>query len=115
MGSQTRISLQWLYVRVPGSGLMARTLSTAMLAALSAPVLNPAMFVAATFSNETVYMWSGVGSVSWNSHTWVGLAAFLGITTPEDSSVVEAKGITLTLSGMDATLLPEALNHVSLG
>jgi hypothetical protein len=90
-------------------------MSSDMLAALSAPLLNPAIFVEATFIDETVYMWTGIGSISWNGHTWMGLGGFLGITTPEDSSVVEAKGITLSLSGMDATLLPKALNEVVLG
>jgi hypothetical protein len=94
---------------------MPRPLSPALLTALSAPILNPALFVQAQFSDETVYMWSGVGSVTWNGHTWIGLGGFLGVTTPEDSSTVEAKGITLMLSGMDAKMLPQALNDVVLG
>ena len=94
---------------------MPRSVSTAMLNALAAPVLNPAIFVSAQFITATVYMWSGIGTIFWNGHIWFGLGAFLGITAPEDSSTVEAKGITLTLSGIDSTLLPDALNEVQLG
>jgi hypothetical protein len=105
---------------------MPRVLSGAMITALSAPVLNPAIFVQVEFLDhvdgtthldvfDNVYVWTGIGSVSWNSQTWIGLGAFLGLTTPEDSSVVEAKGITLTFSGIDPTVLPDALNKVVLG
>ena len=104
---------------------MPRNLSSDMLTALQAPILFPAVFVAATFGTidhtthlvdtTVVYMWSGLGSVDWNGHTWIGIGSLLGFTTPEDSSNVEAKGITLTLSGLDPTLLPAALNDIILG
>jgi len=51
----------------------------------------------------------------WDSQTWLGVGGIIGFSTPEDSSSVEAKGITITLSGLDATLLPEALTDVKLG
>ena len=94
---------------------MPRVLSSGMLTALSAAILYPAIFVQATFATSTVYLWSGVGSITWNSHSWTGLGSLLGITTPEDSSNVEAKGITVTLSGFDATLLPDAMSEFQLG
>jgi hypothetical protein len=94
---------------------MPRNLSSDMLTALSASILYPAIFVELTFSSGPVYLWSGIGSVSWNAQTWTGLGAFLGLTTPEDSSNVEAKGITISLSGLDATLMPDALSEVQLG
>ena len=105
---------------------MPRVLSSGMLTALSAPILNPAMFVQITFLDhvdptshlnvyDNVYVWTGIGSVSWNSQTWQGLGAFLGLTTAEDSSTVEAKGITLTLSGIDPAVLPDALDDIIVG
>ena len=94
---------------------MPRNLSSSMLAALSAPVINPALFCEITFANGPVYIWSGIGPVSWNSQTWIGVGSFLNISSPEDSSSVEAKGITITLSGIDPTLLPNALTELQLG
>jgi hypothetical protein len=92
-----------------------RDISTALQTAFSSQYFNPVLFVELTFSNETIYVWSGIGSTSWNGQTWAGVGGLLGISTPEDSSVVEAKGITVSLSGIDATLLPEALNEIQLG
>jgi len=94
---------------------MPRNLSNDIIAALSAPVLNLAVFCLLTFKSETIYLWTGVGDTTWNSHTWSGIGSFLNFTGPEDSSVVEAKGLTVTLSGIDTTLLPEALIDYKLG
>lgn len=90
-----------------------------MLTALQAPVLRPALFVQATFNDagtlETVYLWSGLGSVVWNGQTWIGLGSLLGITTSEEGATVEAKGITLTLSGIDVSLLADVLQEFQVG
>lgn len=86
-----------------------------MLAALSAPILSPVIFVEMAFKSETIRCWSGVGSVTWNSHTWTGLGAFLSFTTPEDSSTVEAKGISVVFSGIDPSVLSECLSDYQLG
>ena len=94
---------------------MPRNISSDMLAALSQPIISPALFVSITFSSEVVYLWSGIGSVTWNSLVWSGVGSLMSISTPEDSTQVEAKGITLSLSGIDATLLPQALHDVTLG
>jgi hypothetical protein len=92
-----------------------RQLSSDMLAALSAPILNPVVFAEIQFKSETVRCWSGVGTVTWNGHDWTGLGAFLSFTTTEDSSTVEAKGISVVFSGIDATVLPECLSDYQLG
>lgn len=94
---------------------MPRNISPEMIAALSASVLRPALFVEAHFGEATVYMWSGIGSVDWNGQSWLGTGSLLSITTPEEGVTVEARGITITLSGFDATLLPETMSDFQLG
>jgi hypothetical protein len=98
---------------------MPRPMSSAMLAALQAPVMWPAFFVQAQFNNggtlETVYMWTGLGPITWNGQTWLGLGSFLGITTAEEGTTVEAKGIALTLSAIDVSLLADALQNFQVG
>ena len=86
-----------------------------MLSALSGTLLRPAIFVNATFVSGPIYIWSGLGTVMWNSQSWTGLGSLLGITTPEDGSAVEARGITISLSGLDPTLLPTRLHDFGLG
>jgi hypothetical protein len=86
-----------------------------MITALEASLLTPAIFVSIAFSSETLYLWSGSGSVTWNSQTWLGAGSILGFTTPEDAATIEAKGITLNLSAFDPTLLSECLTDIQLG
>lgn len=94
---------------------MPRAMSTAMQTAIAERVLSPAIFVEAWFRNGPVYLWSGMGSLSWNGQTWIGLGALGGISPLEDAGTVEARGITLTLSGIDPAILPDALAEMQLG
>src|SRR5579872_2803700 len=94
---------------------MPRSMSGAQLTAIQATELLPAVFVQMGFNGVSVYLWSGVGSITWNSQTWTGLGSLLRITTAEDAATVEARGITITLSALDAALLPDCLNDFQLG
>ncbi len=93
----------------PGSALefeeMPRDVTPAFLAALASQQVRPAIFVEAHFVSGPVYLWTGLGSIVWNGHTWLGVGSLGSISTIEEGSAVEAKGITLTLSGVDASLL----------
>ena len=88
---------------------MPRNCTTTVLNALLEPLIRPALFVQATFANETIYAWSGRGNIDWNGQTWIGTGSLLNISTIEESSTVEAKGISISLSGIDNTLLQECL------
>jgi hypothetical protein len=94
-----------------------------MITALSAPVVNPAFFVSMTFGTivsglvvpSVVNVWSGIGTTTFLSQSWTGLGALLGISASEDGVTVEARGLSLSLSGLDPVLLPAALSDLILG
>jgi hypothetical protein len=94
---------------------MPRDMTPAYLAAIQAGILRPALFVEATFVTGPVYVWSGIGTIVWGGNTWVGIGTLGSISTIEEGSTVEAKGITLTLSGLDPTLLQGVLNEFQAG
>ena len=87
----------------------------AFITALSQPIIRPALFVEAHFATAILYLWTGRGNVSWNGHTWTGIGTLGSVSTIEEGSTVEARGITLTLSGIDATALSDVLNEVQQG
>jgi hypothetical protein len=89
--------------------------TTAFVTALEAPLLRPAFFVSAAFASETLYLWSGTGSVVWNGQTWLGVGSFGSITPIEEGSTVEARGASLTLSGIDPNVLGDALTDLRQG
>jgi len=90
-------------------------MSSAMLTALQGTLLRPAFFVQMTFVTGTVYLWTGLGTISWNGHSWSGVGSLGGISTAEEGSTVEARGITLSLSGIDASLLADVLQEFQIG
>jgi hypothetical protein len=94
---------------------MPRSMSSAMLTALQATELQPCFFVQVQFASTTVYLWSGRGTTTWNGQTWVGAGSLLGLTVMEEGSNVQARGITLSLSGLDSGILSDFLTEYQVG
>lgn len=94
---------------------MPRSLTSAMLTAIQSQSVYPGIFVQLTFSNSTSYLWSGVGNITWNSITWTGAGQILSIEPTEEGTTVEARGTAIRLSGLNPTLLSDALNYIQLG
>ena len=94
---------------------MPRQASSAVLAWLAQPgVLPIALFFKGTFKDGTVYLWTGYGDITWNGQTWKGIGTMGGITPIEEGVTVEARGMTVTLSGFDPALLAEVLGQFQL-
>lgn len=94
---------------------MPRDVTSDMIAALSANLIRPALFVSCAFKNEVVYAWSGIGSITWNSHTWLGVGSLGSISSIEETVAVEAKGVTIALSGCNPGLLSDVLGDYQVG
>lgn len=94
---------------------MPRPMSSTMLAALQSSSLQPAIFVEAYFATGPIRVWTGFGTISFNSHSWQGIGTLGSISVIEDGATVEAKGITISLSGIDPTLLADVLSEFQLG
>jgi hypothetical protein len=94
---------------------MSRPITDAQLAAILSPYFRPALFVEAHFVTGPVYVWSGIGPIVWNSQTWLGLGALGSVSTIEEGSTIEAKGISLTLSGIDSSLLSLVMGEFQVG
>lgn len=92
-----------------------RGLTSGVMAALASADVRPAIFVAAHFATGPVYLWTGYGSISWNGQTWLGVGNLGSVSTVEEGSSIEAKGITLALNGFDPTLLPLVVDEFGLG
>jgi hypothetical protein len=92
-----------------------RVMTPAFLAAISGALVRPALFVQVTFTAGPVYIWSGIGPIVWNGQTWIGLGSLVSISTIEEGSTVSAKGMTITLSGLDPLLLMDAMSEYQIG
>jgi hypothetical protein len=94
---------------------MPRAMSPAMLAALESSLLYPAIFIDAVFRTGHVHIWTGLGSTTWNGIAWQGLGSLIGISGIAEGSNLEARGISLSLSGLDNSLLADTLQEFQVG
>jgi hypothetical protein len=90
---------------------MSRSLSAAMLAEIVKQKVAPVIFCQAQFVSGTIYVWSGLGTITWNSQAWIGLGNLGKISPIAESTDGTAKGITLELSGIPADLVADALTE----
>src|SRR5580765_4937422 len=86
-----------------------------VLVALASTIIRPAIFVKATFFTGDLFLWTGLGNISWGGETWLGIGSLGGISVIEDGASVEARGITLTLSGIVQSVLADVLQELQLG
>lgn len=94
---------------------MPRPMSAAFLTAITSQNLRPAIFIEAHFVSGPVYVWTGGGTIAWNGHSWQGVGTLVGISPIEEGANIQARGITLTMSGIDATLLGDILLEFQQG
>ena len=98
---------------------MTRTVPTALLNALheggnqANPLTDIEVFYAVdlAFDSGNLRLWTGYGDKTINSQTYVGTGSLLAIDGLEEASDLSAKGTTLTLSGLDTSIVSYALTE----
>ena len=94
---------------------MPRTLSDYDRAQLQSNYISLAILFAMQVASTTEFMWSGVGDIVWAGQVWHGLGSLASISTISEDSTLTATGMTVSLSGIPANLIHEALTEVVQG
>lgn len=94
---------------------MSRDLTADFLAEIEAAALRPVRLVEAEFTGGWLRLWTGIGAVSWNGETWAGAGNLLGISEIAEASDVRAVGITVSLSGLNTSIIALALAQARQG
>ena len=90
---------------------MSRSLTTALADAIDEKVVNPFFAIDLYLQSETIYLWTGYGELVVGDKTYLGAGSLLNISSVEETTEIEAKGATLTLSGIPSTFLSLALDE----
>jgi hypothetical protein len=94
---------------------MPRDLDTATQAQVVAGTVTLAFFLEITFNTGTYYLSTLPNNFTWNSQTWVGTGGFGQVGQIAEGTDIKAYGTSVTLSGIDPTILADCLNDIQLG
>ena len=86
-------------------------IDTRVLTALTETETFPFIAIKAQFDTSTVRLWTGKDDITLNSETYLGSGTALSFGGVEETQDLKSNGVTITLSGMDATVLDLALSE----
>lgn len=90
---------------------MSRSIPSAIATALAQESVELFYAVEMNFSTAPVRLWTGFGERTIDGQTYIGAGTLLSISGIEEIADLSAKGITLTLSGVDVSLVSLALQE----
>lgn len=88
---------------------MSRDITTAYKNAAISDFVKPILLTQAFFDSETIRFWNGYGSLVYDSDTYTGAGNLLKFGNIDETTKLEARGTTLTLSGIPTSLIAIAL------
>jgi len=90
---------------------MSRTVPAALLTALDGDEIEVFYAVDLAFDSGNMRLWTGYGDKTISSQTYTGTGNLLTIDGLEEVSDLSARGTTLTLNGLDSTIVSYALTE----
>ena len=90
---------------------MSRNLTSAVQTQLAATELQPFFAIKLNFDSGALRLWTGYGDITVNSETYTGGGQLLGVSAIEETVEVAAKGVSMSLNGIDASLVSLALTE----
>lgn len=98
-----------------------RNLTAPMAAEVQAPVVRPILLYEGEFADPNteaatfLRLWSGYGSLTWDSKTWTGAGHLLGLSPMGENTELRAEGFSVSLSGQTVEAVSRALQEVRQG
>lgn len=90
---------------------MTRGLTPDFETAINQPVVRWLMFVEMDFASGFVRCSNATHNILWNSVTWLGVGELGGIDAIQENTELGARGMRVTLSGVDNSLAATALGE----
>lgn len=90
---------------------MSRDITASVSNALDDEVIEPFFAVDLNFSSSPLYVWSGYGDLFIEGKTYLGAGQLLNISSVSETTEMEAKGATITMTGIPSSFLSLALQE----
>ncbi len=88
----------------------SRQIDSLLNAALNTSTITPFLAVDLDVNNP-IYMWSGYGDLTIGSKTYLGVGQLMSVSSIEETTEIQAKGASITLSGIPSSFLSLALTE----
>ena len=86
-------------------------IDSSIVNALSEENVSPFIAVKGFFDSGNILVWSGIDDITIDSETYTGAGTLLAVSGFEESKEMRTNGVTVSLSGMDETVLSYALSE----
>ena len=86
-------------------------LDSSIVNALSEENVFPFLAVKGFFDSGNILVWSGIDDITIDSETYTGAGTLLAVSGFEETKEMKTNGITVSLAGMDETVLSYALSE----
>lgn len=90
---------------------MSRELTPEFVDGLQQDVIYPFFAVEIDFASGPLYFWTGYGDLLLNGITYLGAGQLVNISSVEETTEIEAKGATITMTGIPSSFLSLALQE----
>jgi len=90
---------------------MTRSITTRVTTEIAKNAVSPIMLVKLEFDSGDALVWSGMGNLTWDSQTWLGIGNLGKISRIDETADIQADGIKLELSGIPSDYISLALTE----
>lgn len=88
-----------------------RDIESTLVTVLEGKTCDVALLAQMNFDSGTLYMWTGLGNLTWDSKTFIGGGNLIAVSGTEETQALQAKGLELTLSGIPEEQIALALTE----
>lgn len=90
---------------------MSRDLTGGLVTELTAATLRPFFLFEAIFASSTLRLCDGLGTMTWNGHTWLGNGWLQGLSDVSEGNEMSPSGVDIFLSGVPQSLVSLILSE----
>ena len=90
---------------------MSRDITAGFKAEVTGTNVTPVMLVTAFFDSETIRFWNGWQEFDYGGNTYTGAGNLLEVGSIDETQKIEARGVSIQLSGIPSALISIALSE----
>lgn len=90
---------------------MSRNVTTQIMSEVAKRVISPRIFVKLDLKTTPLFLWSGLGDISWSASTWQGAGELLGLSNIVEHTDGTASSSILSLTGVPSSMVALAYSE----